>query len=571
MSRIIFCALLFAGACVPVLADVRIEGIRAELLANALAHLALDDEPCDAPPWRIRERFAAAPDEIRTSLEALGYYDAEVSSRLETGGSCWSARFDVEPGEPVMVRRVDFSMAGDARDDAAFEAVRPDAELQPGTILSHDAYEQFKLELLDLAAMRGYAEAGYKTSRLDIYPAERAADITLHFESGPRYRFGSIVLRQDVLTDRLARSYLEFGQGDFYDEGELNALYAALSGSGYFSGVDIRTLDPDPAKREIALRIDLQPGARFRRTYGLGYSTDAGPRFRMGRIDTRRNERGHQYSVDLQASPVVSELSLEYRLPYRDPRSEWLSFQTGIRHERTETSASNGVDIGLRRVLDRRGGWRHSQSVGYLMEDYKVGRRRGRSHLLVPGLAWTRLDASDTLRPASGERQSFSLRGASQSLGSDTSFLQAALSAKWIRSLPGAARILARVDLGATWKDELAALPPSVRFFAGGDTSVRGYDFESLGPLDAFGEVVGAPNLAVASVEYEHPVRPGWSAAVFVDAGDAFRATEFELHTGVGVGLRWQSPLGPIRIDVAKPLDGADGKPRLHISLGPDL
>ena len=144
-------------------------------------------------------------------------------------------------------------------------------------------------------------------------------------------------------------------------------------------------------------------------------------------------------------------------------------------------------------------------------------------------------------------------------------------SAKWIWSLPNEARIIFRGEVGTTWKDDFNALPPSVRFFAGGDTSVRGYEYESLGPTDTDGEVIGGSSLAVASVEYEHPIVPRWSVAAFVDSGDAFDDSSFETNTGVGVGFRWQSPLGPIRVDVAKPFDGDDRGARLHISLGPDL
>lgn len=565
------CIALLTGVQALGRADVRIEGLEGTLLDNALAHMTLDDEDCDAPTWRIQERYADAADDIRTSLAAYGYYDAAVASRLEWGEACWSARFEVGPGEPVLLRRVDVAILGEARGDAQFDAILSDTEIVPGTILRHAAYEQFKRALLELANAQGYVDAAYTTSRLDIYPAERAADVTLHFESGPRYRFGVIDLPRQVLAEDLLRYYFDFDRGDYYDADKLIGLYAALTGSGYFERVDIRPLQADPATREIGLRIELQPRTRRRHTYGLGYSTDTGPRLRMGRIDTRRNERGHQSSMDLQVSPLVSELSLGYRLPYGDPRSEWLSFQTGIKHENTDTSSSDSLKVGVRRLVPLRGRWRHTQFVDYMLEDYAVGDLEGRSGLLVPGLDWTRLAADDRLRPGAGHRLDFSLRGASDSLGSDTDFLQATASAKWIRSLPGSARILLRGELGATWENDFDALPPSVRFFAGGDTSVRGYDFESLGPVDANGQVTGGTRLAVASVEYEHPVRPRWSVAAFVDTGGAFREGDAEMHTGVGIGLRWQSPLGPIRVDVARPLDASDRGPRLHVSLGPDL
>jgi translocation and assembly module TamA len=133
------------------------------------------------------------------------------------------------------------------------------------------------------------------------------------------------------------------------------------------------------------------------------------------------------------------------------------------------------------------------------------------------------------------------------------------------------ARILFRTELGVTAEESFDELPPSVRFFAGGDNSVRGYDFEALGPVDDAGEVIGGSSLAVTSVEYEHRIKAKWSLAIFVDSGNAFEGSEFEPKTGAGIGTRWQSPLGPIRVDVAHPFDDTQDNWRLHITLGPDL
>jgi translocation and assembly module TamA len=115
-------------------------------------------------------------------------------------------------------------------------------------------------------------------------------------------------------------------------------------------------------------------------------------------------------------------------------------------------------------------------------------------------------------------------------------------------------------------------LPPSQRYFTGGDTSVRGYAYQALGPKDSVGNVIGGRYLAVASLEYEHPLKKNWSAAAFVDTGNAFsKSFDEDLKTGVGVGVRWQSPIGPVRIDIAHPLDDRDTRFRVHLRLGPDL
>jgi len=143
---------------------------------------------------------------------------------------------------------------------------------------------------------------------------------------------------------------------------------------------------------------------------------------------------------------------------------------------------------------------------------------------------------------------------------------------KWIHSLTPRTRVLLRGRAGYLAENEFERLPPSVRFFAGGDNSVRGYDFESLGPTDINGAVVGGNRLLETSIEIEREVLPRWSVALFVDHGNAFDSTNLDGRTGAGIGTRWRSPLGPVRLDLAWPVDDdIEHGARLHVSLGPDL
>ncbi len=174
-------------------------------------------------------------------------------------------------------------------------------------------------------------------------------------------------------------------------------------------------------------------------------------------------------------------------------------------------------------------------------------------------------------RSTHGRRLNFDIRGASDALGSDTSFLQLKATAKWLWSLDEKHRLILRGRLGTTIKDDLEELPVSARFFTGGDRSVRGYDFESLGPTNADGEVIGASHVAEASIEFDRMLTGKWSIAAFADTGSAFNDSNVEFSTGVGLGIRWYSPVGPLRIDFAHPLDDPDRDFRLHVVLGPDL
>jgi translocation and assembly module TamA len=464
------------------------------------------------------------------------------------------------------------ALTGEAERDAPFAAALAQAALAVGAALNHGAYEQLKRRWSDLARERGYADAKFAVARIDVYPEERAADIALQFDSGARYAFGRTELTQDVLTAGLAASYLdEFREGEPYDAERLTDAYAALASSGYFETIDVRPMPADPATQTIPIAVALTSSARTQTSYGIGYQTDTGPRFRFSRTNRRVNDRGHQLGINLQLSPVISELTTTYRLPLRDSRSEWLAFDAGIEIEDTETSDSERIEFGARRVHERRDDWTRTEFLSLLVEDFTVAEQSGRSRLLMPGVSWVRIRADNEIRPRLGSKLSLEVRGANDAVFSDTTFVQTIAQAIWIRSRPSGQRFLVRGQVGATAKHEFAELPASVRFFAGGDNSVRGYGFEELGPVDADGNVVGGSSLITGSFEFEQPLHERWSLAFFVDAGNAFESSNVDAKTGVGMGGRWISPLGPIRIDLAVPLDDDTEDYRIHFSLGPDL
>ncbi len=225
----------------------------------------------------------------------------------------------------------------------------------------------------------------------------------------------------------------------------------------------------------------------------------------------------------------------------------------------------------MRRVRERARDWTRTQMLNLEIEDFVVAGVPGRSQLLMPGLDWTRALADNPIRPRAGSKLQLDVRAATDAVFSDTTFLQVSASGKWIWSTTQGRRFIVRGHVGATAKNSLAELPPSVRFFAGGDNSVRGYDFKSLGPVDATGKVIGGSDLAEGSFEFEQPLHGRWSVAMFVDAGNAFEGSRLDTKRSAGLGGRWQSPLGPIRIDLAHPFDDPTNNWRIHISLGPDL
>jgi translocation and assembly module TamA len=223
-------------------------------------------------------------------------------------------------------------------------------------------------------------------------------------------------------------------------------------------------------------------------------------------------------------------------------------------------------------VKRRRGNWRETRSVDYLREDFQVGDDEGTSDLVIPGISWADQPRLLPNRPRRAHRLSFSVSGTDEILGSDTAFVQLESTGKVILPLWTTARLLVRGEVGWTIKEDFKDLPFSVRYFAGGDDSVRGYDYKTLGPTDADGNVTGGADKLAGSIEFDQRVFGNWSVAAFVDIGNAFDDFQsIALKTGVGGGIRWYSPLGPIRLDIGVPLDDAPDSYRIHITLGPDL
>ncbi len=554
-------------------ADVEILGVEGAPATNVLAYLDLDEEPCDAPRLRVEQLHGRAPARIRDALQAFGYYEPTIEPELTFAEECWHARYVITPGEPVRIRAVALGLTGEAQDDPPFAAALAlaQASLSIGATLDHGAYEVLKRRLTDLGRERGYADAQFTASRIDVYPEQRAADVALQFDSGARYSFGRTELTQDVLTEQLASSYLTFVAGEPYDARQLVDVYAALADSGFFRTIDVRPLPADPATRTIPIAVALTGAPRTQTSYGIGYSTDTRLRLRFSRTNQRFNDRGHQFGINAQLSPVVSDVRANYRMPLKGSRSEWLNFDAGVEREDTESAESEVFEIGARRVRERRSEWTRTQMLALRVEDYEIADEENRARLLMPGVNWTRIRADNEIRPTVGSKLAFEVRGAADEIVSDTTFVQTTALGKWIWSTPRGQRILVRTQLGATAEREFEELPASVRFFAGGDNSVRGYAFEELGPVDADGNVIGGSSLATGSFEFEQPLRARWSLAFFVDTGNAFERSEMDAKTSVGMGGRWQSPLGPIRIDLALPLEDDHDEWRVHITLGPDL
>jgi len=568
--QLVLLALLWLGTGAAVRAEVTIEGVEPIIRGNVLAYLRLDDETCDSPNWRVRRLYAESETEIRAALEVTGYYDVEIDSELRHGDACWQADFTIRPGQPVVLRNVSIKVDGG---DDKLQAVARACALRSGDVLQHAKYDTCRRQITRLAEDRGYFSREFIERRVDVYPDDFAADITLHLVTGPRYVFGETTLDQEVLDHDLIRRFVAIAPGDPYDAERVRLLQRDLIASTYFDQVVFDRDARGAPHFDVPLKVSLTAGKKYQYTAGVGFATDTGPKLRGGVLNRRINASGHQGEVEANLSRVISDIKVSYRVPLEKPR-DWATYDTGYKLEDNDSFKSALFTAGAQRVQQRKNGWARTVFLQLRLEDYETGTfQEDQSKLLTPGIGYAFVEEDYPPRPLAGHRTSVLLRGAADFLISDTSFLQVYGNTKWVFGLWSGARLLTRVEAGFTAIDRFAELPATVRFYAGGDVSVRGYAYQSLGPTDLLGAVIGGSNLLVGSVEIDQQVTENWSIAAFIDSGNAYDVfKDFDPATGVGAGIRWLSPLGPIRIDVAVPLEkDAPDDYRFHITLGPDL
>jgi len=550
-------------------------------LKNNVRHYLgdLDRLPCDARELHVHNALSRADPAISEALRALGYYHgswkidtSRTPARNGNGknGECWQVSVALTPGDPTLLTDIHAEIRGPGGDDPDFSSVLDDLPLRKDRKLNHGQYDQAKRMIQQRAAALGYFASEYRESVLRVNRETHSATAVLIFDSGPRYRFGAINYPDTVLKQSFLERYQTFASGDPYDVNKVIGFQNNLINSQYFDIVSVNQREPDPDTATVDIDLELAVKSRYESTFGTGFSTNLGPKASYVLKNRRYNSDGDTYQISTQWSPVESNVGFQYEQPGADPLREKTLWSAGWRQEDSDSVDSTAFLGEVSRVTMLDNGWMLTRSLSVLNEDFRVADSEGSttSFLVYPGVQLARSRANDARYPTRGWRVTAGVKGASEDLLSDTSFVQTTLDGKFILPL-GGGRLISRGGFGATWVDAFATLPASLRFFAGGDSSVRGFDYQSLGPRNSAGEVTGGKNLITGSVEYDYLVWGDYGVAVFYDTGSAFDTRQFKLYESAGFGLRWLSPIGPIRVDFAFPL--ADGGFRFHLSMGPDL
>ncbi len=552
--------------------SVEITGVDSTLETNVRLYLSIEQQKDSdlLTPAQLRRLHRRAAREIAAALEPFGFYRPQIESELlDEGEERWRAVYRIDPGTPLTIEQFEFDLAGDAQVDAEFQDFIQSSRPAVGLAFSHIDYENFKSGLSRLATERGYFRAAFTRRLVEIDRNANLARIYLDFDSGPRYLFGELRLDQTVLDDELLRRFADFSQGDAYNLDQLLDFQQALNNTRYFQTVEVAPGEPVADDIEIPIEVGLTPRRRHQFRIGAGYGTDTGARALFGWQMPRINAKGHRFDSQLKVSEIGHEILTNYRIPILNPRTDQLVFSAGRKEEDFEAGPSTRRSVGVT-LNHARDQWRENLSLEYQEEDYEIGDIEETSRLLLPGVSWTRTWGNEFINVLDGIRLDLAVRGADDNLVSDTDFVQFGAQLKFITSLGPRDRIIMRGGAATIETDDFDEIPSSIRYYAGGATSVRGYAYQSLGPTNDDGDAIGARRLLVGSIEYEHYFGDRWGVALFADAGNALENFSDDLEQGAGFGLRWKSPIGPVRIDLASAVSD-DGDWRLHVNIGPDL
>ncbi|PZW81350.1 autotransporter secretion outer membrane protein TamA [Pseudomonas sp. 2848] len=523
-------------------------------------------------------RFSrGAEEQARKAAQALGYYQARVETEVKAPAEKDKPPqliIQVEPGEPIRLRNVTVRIEGPASELRVFRI--PDSKaLRPGEQLNHGTYEDAKRLIQNQASRYGFFAGRFERQRLAVDPQAGVADIELVYQSGPRYRLGAVSFAGDAPLDNdLLQRMVGFKPGTPYDSELIAELNNDLQSSGYFDSVRVDAAPTAAVGEDIPVDVHLDTRKPRTLGLGLGFSTDVGPRGKANWTRHWVNPQGHSYGWETELSAPRQNVGLWYDVPLDPPLTDKLRFAGGYQNEEisgTDT-LSKLLTVGPEWHSKLPSGWQRVISLKYQREEYRLGDDSGLSNLLMPGVSFSYLRSDNRIDPHNGYRLQFDLQAAKEGLGSDTNLIHGNVLLKGLTTLGQNHRFLGRVQFGGSATNGYQQnIPPSLRFFAGGDQSVRGYDYQSLSPKNNQGDRIGGRYLVAGSAEYQYSIAEKWRLATFIDQGNSFNSLELpSLKTGVGIGVRWVSPVGPLRLDLARALDD-DGGFRLHFSMGPEL
>lgn len=532
-----------------------------------------DSKPANVAQIDRRARDDAAL--LNELLRADGYYDATVDPRIEAVGDRIAVTLTVEPGPLYTfddIRVTGLAENGDLRE--AFNVGAQDAVDADDVTLAEST-------LKSKLASEGYPFAKVTEPEVVVDHDTRTAQLEVHVDTGGKRNFGQILARGEQLP--FGAKHLgviaRFKPGEPYNQADIDDLKRAVIATGLVSSVDVSPVDSgDPEAADIA--VTMTPAPLRTIAAEAGYGTGEG--FRISGSWTHRNLLKPEGAVTLSGVIGTREQSIGASLRQSNwQKRDWI-LNGRVAASNIERTAYDARTFEIAANIERQTNiiWQKkwTWSVGFELlasDEQDISVRGGtRTTYFIGALPATiAYDGSDDLLdPTRGFRLSGRLSPEGSLQGGFNGYVRAQIDASAYLPVGGNTVLAGRARFGSISGTGIDNIAPSRRYYAGGGGSVRGYSYQDIGPRDIYGDPVGGRSLAEFSLEAR--VRFGAFGVVpFVDAGNIYTSNVPRLdkmRIGAGIGGRYYSSFGPIRIDVGTPINRRTGEARVavYVSLG---
>ena len=547
--------------------DIEIQGIRG---FRAIRNTDLNVQLINKEEMDGSERYQHLVSKaVDRGLRVFGYYESSVRfERKQRQGKRDLLIAHVTPGEPTKIAGTDVQIEGEAAQDENFDALRKNLPKE-GVLVEHQTYDDYKTAISRLALNRGYFDGEFKISRLEISPETYQAWWRMLFDSGVRYHYGNITFSHSQIRDDYLNNILNIKSGDPYLMNNLSDLTSDFSSSNWFSSVLVQP-NVNHKNKTVDVEIILYPRKKNAMELGVGFATDGGVHTQIGWTKPWINSRGHSFRTNLYLSAPKQTLEATYRMPLlKNPLNYYYDYSVGWEGEKENDTNTRALTLSALRYWNNAHGWQYFGGLRARYDSFTQADITDKTFLLYPTVGFTRTRLRGGSFATWGDVQKITFDVGNKVWLSEASFLKVQASSAWIRTYAENHRIVARAEVGYLHTKDIEKIPPALRFFAGGDRSVRGYGYKKIAPKNKNGKLVGGSRLLAGSLEYQYQVYPNWWAATFADSGLAANDyTTKELRYGAGVGVRWASPVGAIKFDIATPIRDKDNSKNIQFYIG---
>lgn len=550
-----------------VIEDYKIKGINGDLEKNVALYLKqLKGEK----PTRTLQRYAKK--QVQNSIKALGYYSPTIEVEFNKDDSELVVK--IERGPATRIDAINITLNGEGKSDTQLQTIIKNTNLKQGDVLNHGNYESAYKKIESMLLERGYFDAKWPARKLEVSIKKNSAVVTFVINTGVRYQYGSIEITSDTPAEKYIRSLAPFTQGQPYKSTYIADYNLKLSSTPYFASVRVYADITARKNAQVPIKVEVTPKPANSFEIGGGFSTDLGPRVRFKWSKPWITEDGHYLDTNMNIAEKQQDLSMAYTVPVDDPNDDLWRFSVGykLEDELADDTYSEILTAQLQRQWLTEDKWVRTAFLRRDQETFRLGDDPKEStEMLMPGISYARKNLKGGTTPYWGEQWLISAEFGLDDVLSSTNLLRVQLQHAWLRTYLNKHLVFLKANVGAMLVDDINNVPYSLRFYAGGDQSVRGFAYQSISPENEDGELIGGKYLLSGTMEYNYQFAQNWRAALFVDGGTATNDFSDEFEVGAGFGFRYLTPVGPIRIDHAWGLTKESKSTRLSITIGPEI